>query len=205
MSEAPRPPRSVKIRLRWNVLIPVGLLALATMGLIWLAVASSGEAEPPPLMGSVGTPVRGTFVPPTPTPTGQRPTPRPRPTLGPQVPGTPEERDGQRQQDLLKLVAAITAYNEDQGAYPTTGGNIQTLCVYQELDAGCALGEYYDGEELPSDPLGEAAINGYWYQSDGETSAKVYVSFEQDIDQPRCETDYVEFEDLPNLVCPEVR
>ena len=144
MSEAPRTPRSVKIRLKWNVLIPVGLLALATIGLIWLTLASSGEAEPPPLMGELGTPVRGTFVPPTPTPTGVKPTPRPRPTLGPQVPGTPEERDAQRQQDLLRLAAAVTAYHDEENAYPKTGGNIQTLCVYQELDAGCALAEFFE-------------------------------------------------------------
>ena len=199
MSEAPV--RRRRIRIAWSIVIPVAMLAVAAIALVALTFASSGEAEPPPLMGELGTPVRGTFVPPTPSPTGVRPTPRPRPTLGPQVPGTPAERDGQRQMDLLTLIAAGTAYEDENGGFPSTNNQIQTLCVYEDLDKGCAFGEFIDGGEVPEDPLGNS--EGYWYQSDG-SFARFFVSFEEEVDQERCDTDYVEFQDLPNLVCPEI-
>jgi len=204
-SSAPSQPRRrrLKVQIAWATLIPLGMLAFAIAFLLWLNFASSGEAEPPPYLGELGTPVRGTFVPPTPTPTGARPTPRPRPTLGPQVPGTPEERDGQRRADLLTLIAAATAYRDDEGEFPSTGNNIQTLCKYVELDAGCAFGEFIEGGDVPTDPLSSEVEAGYWYRSDG-SFAQFYVSFEEPVDDPPCETDYVEFQDLPNLICPEI-
>jgi hypothetical protein len=210
MNDAPQPPeqtpepkprRSAKIRIKWNVVVPVAVLALALIGVLWMTLATSGEAEPPPLMGEVGTPVRGTFVPPTPTPVGARPTPPPRPTVGPQVPGTPAERDAQRRADQLTLTAALLQYRTDNGAFPTTNGQIQTLCAYVDLDVGCAVGEYVD--PVPRDPLAAVEDAGYWYRSDG-TTAFVYISFEGPVLDERCETDYVLFEDLPNLICPPI-
>ena len=104
--EPRRSRRSVRIRIKWNVVVPIAVFVLALLGVVWLGFASSDEAEPPPLLGEIGTPVRGTFVPPTPTPVGVRPTPPPRPTVGPQVPGTAAERDARRREDYLQIVAA---------------------------------------------------------------------------------------------------
>jgi hypothetical protein len=196
-----RPRRSAKLRIKWNIVVPIAVFALAMLGIVWLGLASSGEAEPPPLMGEVGTPVRGTFVPPTPTPTGARPTPPARPTVGPQVPGTPAERDAQRREDYLVIVSALQQFKTDNGEFPSTDGQIQTLCVYVDLDEGCALIEYVD--PVPRDPLSSVENAGYWYSSDGAV-ARVYVSFEEDIPDERCDTDYVDFQELPNLICPEI-
>jgi hypothetical protein len=186
---------------RWSVIAPVALLGAVVLLVLWLDLATGGEAKPPPLIGAVGTPVRGTFVPPTPTPPGAGPTAQPRPTIAGSVAGTPDERDGERRAHVLILFDALRQFEEREGAYPSTNNNIQSLCVYREVDAGCQLREVLGGE-LPQDPLGEAAVNGYWYQSDGNV-AKVYVSLEGDIDDSeRCDTDYVDFRNKPNMICP---
>ena len=189
--------------LRWSVIAPVALIVAIVVAALWLDMATGGEAKPPPLLGDVGTPVRGTFIPATPTPIGAGPTPRPRPTIAGSVGGTPEERDDRRRADLLVIFDALLQIRARDGAFPSTNNNIQSLCVYREVDQGCKIGEITGGDP-PSDPLGEAAVNGYWYQSDGE-AAKVYVSLEGEIpDSERCPTDYVEFDDDPNLICPTI-
>jgi hypothetical protein len=189
--------------LRWNIIGPVALIVAVVIAALWLDMATGGEAKPPPLIGALGTPVRGTFVPPTPTPLGAGPTPRPRPTLAASTTGTPEQRDAERRADVLILFDALLKLRERDGAFPSTGGNIQSLCVYQDIDQGCKLRDVIDGD-LPLDPLGEPNVNGYWYQSDG-TNAKVFLSLEGEIDDSeRCDTDYVDFEDDPNMICPEI-
>ena len=52
---------------KWNVIAPVALIAVALAAVAWFDLTSSGSAQPPPLLGQVGTPVRGTFTPPTAT------------------------------------------------------------------------------------------------------------------------------------------
>jgi hypothetical protein len=188
---------------RWTLAGPVALIAGVIILALWLDIATGGEAKPPPLLGDLGTPVRGTFVPPTPTPLGARPTPLPRPTIAGGVAGTPEERDAQRRADLLVIFDALLQLRAREGSFPSTNNNIQSLCVYRDIDAGCSLIEVLNADP-PGDPLGEPGRNGYWYQSDG-ASAKVYASLEGEIDDSeRCDTDYVEFEDDPNLVCPSI-
>ncbi len=184
--------------LRWNIIGPVALLAAALAGVAWFDLTTSGEAKPPPLAGAVGTPVRGTFVPPTPTPIGARPTPKSRPTVG-AVPGTPAERDGRRRNDLLIILDGFNKLKAREGSYPSTNNNLQTLCVFKQLDVGCKLKEVITG--TPEDPLGNPLQNGYWYQSDGK-SLKIYASFEQDIppDQ-QCPTDNVDLKKKANLIC----
>ena len=187
---------------RWKIIAPVALIAAVVIAVLWLDMATGGEAKPPPLIGALGTPVRGTFVPPTPTPIGAGPTPRPRPTAAGGA-GTPEERDAERRADVLILFDALLKLRARDGAFPSTNNNIQSLCVYQEIDQGCNLRDVIDGD-LPSDPLGEPGANGYWYQSDG-TTAKVYISLEGEIDDSeRCDTDYVDFQDDPNMICPAI-
>jgi hypothetical protein len=94
--------------------------------------------------------------------------------LTPTVTPTPQagggQRDLQRAQDLERIRAALEQYYEKEGSYPSTGGNIQTLCAYKDLDVGCKLTEVLD--PLPAtDPLGSPLQNGYWYTSDGKSFA----------------------------------
>ena len=188
---------------RWSVIAPVMLIGVIIIVALWLDLATGGEAKPPPLLSDFGTPIRGTFVPPTPTAIGAGPTPRPRPTPSGASAGTPEQRDDERRADLLIIFDALLQLQARDGSFPSTNNNIQSMCVYREVDQGCKLSEVL-GADPPSDPLGEATVNGYWYQSDG-TTAKVYVSLEGEIeDSERCDTDYVEFEDDPNLICPTI-
>ncbi len=86
------------------------------------------------------------------------------PTPAGPVPGG-EGRDVARRQDLETIARALEQYRDENGSYPDTGGGIQTLCAYQELDVGCALEEVL--APLPGDPLGDPTLNGYWYASDG--------------------------------------
>ena len=179
----------------------MGLLALALGAVLWFDLTTGGDAEPAEFVGAIGTPVRGTFVAPTRPPPGQTPTPRPRPTVA-GVTGTPEERDLERRNDLILLLGAFNTLRDDEGEYPTTGGNVQTLCAFKELDAGCQVRDVL-GEEPPDDPLGGPIENGYWYSSDGE-SVRIYASLEGEVpEDQRCETEDANLVDKPNLICIE--
>ncbi len=191
---------------RWNAAVPLGLLAFAIVAVLWIDLMTGGSANPPELLGVVGSPVRGTFVPSTPTPEGQEPrataTPRPdgaEPTVT-GLPGTPLDRDGQRRGDLIFLFQALQGYKEENGSYITTGGKIQTLCAFKDLDQGCQLSEIL-GRDVPNDPAGDPLENGYWYRSDGET-ATLYAALEGPIPEDEvCDVDYVDFEDEQYMVC----
>ena len=103
------------------------------------------------------------------TPAPYVPPPTETPTPGP-TPISPEEaqaRDQQRIRDLISIAQALQKYHDKEGAYPSTNDNIQSLCVFRDLDALCALEEYLD--PLPVDPLGDPLEDGYWYKSDGKT------------------------------------
>jgi hypothetical protein len=76
----------------------------------------------------------------------------------------PQARDEQRRHDLEAISAALERHRQDNQAYPTTNGFIQSLCAY-ETDAGCALRPYVD--PVPVDPRGEPLTYGYFYASDG--------------------------------------
>ncbi len=80
-------------------------------------------------------------------------------------------RDAQRLEDLALLQAALSEYRDRFDEYPDTGGSVQTICAYSELDKGCDLKKVLDDEEegILEDPLGEPLVNGYWYASDGQT------------------------------------
>ena len=86
---------------------------------------------------------------------------RPTATTGPGA----EQRDAVRQQDLEAIQEALAEYREENGSYPDTGGGVQSLCVFAELDAACALRDFLG--PLPQDPLGNGPNDGYWYQSTG--------------------------------------
>jgi hypothetical protein len=171
----------------------VGLLAVALGAVLWLGFTSDGDAEPSAYLGEVGTPIRYPYVPPDETPESAA-TPRPRPTFTGNLVGTAEERDEERRNDLLQILGALNAYRERNGEYINTSDNIQTLCAFKDVDAGCGLASFMGGE-VPVDPSGEPTRNGYWYQSNGET-LRIYAAVEGDIpDDERCDTNYVDFED----------
>lgn len=94
------------------------------------------------------------------------------------------ERDQTRRQDLDKLRQALEVYAEQNGAYPDTGGKLQTLCVDIGADAGCALATVLT--ELPSDPLGSSSRNDYWYLSDGASFVLIARLEEMEVEEDEC-------------------
>jgi hypothetical protein len=80
-------------------------------------------------------------------------------------------RDAKRLQDLTLLQAALAKYRERFNEFPDTGGNVQTMCAYKDVDRGCDLKKVLGDEEesILVDPLGEPLDNGYWYASDGKS------------------------------------
>jgi hypothetical protein len=190
--------------LRWNIIAPVALIVVALAAVLGFDLAHTGEAVPPPLVGALGTPVRGTLVPPTPTPVGFAPTPVPRPTVPGTVAGTPATRDAVRRNSLLIALDGFQKLKDKNGKYPTTGGNIQTLCAFKDLDAGCKLKDVIPGG-APADPLGDPIQDGFWYQSDG-TYVKLYASLEEDIpEDQKCPTDNVDLKKKADLICVTAR
>ena len=112
---------------------------------------------------------------------GGQPAP-PRPTL---EPGDAPARDATRRSDLEAVGNALEEFYDEEGSYPDTGGALQSLCVFAELDAGCELREFLD--PLPSDPAGAPGQYGYWYASDGETySLFALMEEEKDPAATRC-------------------
>lgn len=190
----------VRRNLAWSVIGPVALVAVALAGIAWFDVREGGSAKPKPFLGEIGTPVRMAYLAPTATPIGA-PTARPKPTFtaGSSLPkGTAPERDARRRSDLLRLLQAATDYKAAKGVYPDTKNNVQTICVYKNLDTGCKLGETFSGE-LPEDPLGNQ--NGYWIQST-ETAIKLFAALEGSVDAAlKCPTSDKELSKRENLVC----
>ena len=182
--------------LRWDIIGPVGLVVLALLAVAWLDVTKGGEATPKPPLGEIGTPVRGAYVGPTATPFGFAPTPRPRPTIAGQATGDPAARDEKRRGDLLLLLGAAGTAKASDGSYPSTNGNVQSLCTYKEIDRGCKIQALAGGEAI-SDPL----KIGYWYSSDGQ-SAKFYASLEGAVPKDQqCVTNDAELKKHDNVIC----
>lgn len=184
-------------RLRWNVLAPIGLVALALAVILGLDLAKGGEATPGKPLGEIGTPVRGVYLAPTATPIGFAPTPRPKPTVAGVIGGNPFVRDEKRKSDLLLLLAAASQVKARDGSYPTTRGNVQTLCNYKEVDLGCKIQALAGGGDAVADP----AKVGYWYSSDGST-AKFYASLEGTVaKEQQCQTSDIELLKHDNVIC----
>jgi len=89
---------------------------------------------------------------------------QPQPTKAAETPSSSTERDAQRRADLDRLSVALREYRDKYGSFPSTGGGIQTVCIYL-VDTGCKLGEFL--KPLPKESLGPPY--GYWYESDGST------------------------------------
>jgi hypothetical protein len=183
--------------LRWDIIAPVGLIVLALFAVLWLDVTKGGEATPATPLGEIGTPVRGAYVAPTATPIGFAPTPQPRPTIAGTVSGSPSDRDSKRRIDLLLLLDAANRIKQRDGSYPSTNGNVQSLCTYKDIDLGCKIQALAAGGDAVADP----AKIGYWYSSDGQ-SAKFYASLEGDIPKDQqCQTNDAELKKHDNVIC----
>ena len=155
------------VRLDPKAVLAIGALAIVIMAIIFIelcgredidSIVQQLEQQPGLATATLGP----TF------------TPGPSPTVGPTVPTqspTPmpggRDRDAVRVGDMQSLQAALSQYFDDEDEFPNNGGAIQTLCVFTEFDAGCDLLEVLN--QIPSDPLGDPSVNGYWYQSDGRT------------------------------------
>jgi len=162
-----------------------------------LDLTNGGAATPNKPIGAIGTPVRGVYLAPTATPIGFAPTPVPRPTIAGVIGGNPFVRDEKRKSDLLLLLAAASIVKTRDGSYPTTRGNVQTLCNYKEVDLGCKIQELAVGGDAVADP----AKVGYWYSSDG-TSAKFYASLEGSVaKEQQCQTTDAELQKHDNVIC----
>src|SRR5205823_377099 len=82
----------------------------------------------------------------------------------------PSSTDAKRVDDLRRIAAALSAYQDRTGGFPSTGGNVQSACVYEALDKLCQLrGDV--GAETLGDSRGDRLRNGYWYASDGASFA----------------------------------
>jgi hypothetical protein len=95
-------------------------------------------------------------------------TPGASPTLGPPAATpTPDRealgRDAVRKEHVAQIAAGLEDYFVAHGTYPDSGGNVQSLCAYENTDAGCKLQEFID-RALLRDPLGPYT---YQYVSDG--------------------------------------
>jgi len=153
-------------RSHWRMvalLAPVIILGVVILLILVVDLTTDSGSATEPL--AFGTPIPTGTRGPSPTP-GPTLTPTPIPTPAPAPPGA-EERDATRKADLEDLRDALEEYRDEHDSYPETGGSIQTLCVYEEIDAGCKLEEFLD--PLPIDPLGDRHEDGYWYASDGES------------------------------------
>lgn len=184
---------------RWDIAGPIGLVVLALLAVAWLDVSKGGDAKPKAPLGEIGTPVRGAYVGPTPTPIGFAPTPKPRPTVAPGTSGSGNAvaRDDKRREDLLLLLGAAARTKERNGAYPSTNGNVQTVCNYKDIDVGCAVLALADGSATIKDP----ASIGYWYSSNGQ-SAQFYASLEGDVaKEDQCVTNDAELKKHDNVIC----
>jgi len=187
-------------RRSWSIALPVIAVAAALLAILALDLATGGEAEPGEYLGEAKN-ERFPYVAPTATPVGLRPTPAARPTITGARPGDPNERDGKRRTDLLLLVEAAGRLKQQDGSLPTTNGNVQTLCAYEDLDQGCALKDVLS--PLPLDPLGSPVQNGYWYSSSGQ-KAKFYASLEVEIpEDQRCATEDAELKKRAYIICVE--
>lgn len=195
-------------KLRWNIIAPVGLLAVVLLAIVWVDISTGGDAKPSPLIGAEGTPVRFVYAEPTQTPLGApTATPLPgRPTSTPvaaEIKGTPAERDNQRRVDLIRLLGATTRLRDKDGKFPDTNNNVQSICIYKDRDALCKLDQFLGGPP-PEDPLG--AQNGYWYSGspDGQ-SMKIFASLEEPtVVDPKCATVDEGIKKRPNVICVTV-
>jgi hypothetical protein len=146
---------------------PIAVIVAVVAAITATDLATGGAHEPKSenqaALGpgvAVATPLPKTPLPP---PNTRTPTAAPTTVSGPVV----ETRDQTRKDDIERMVAALQKYYDKNKEYPSTGGSLQSMCTYVDIDAGCKLKDFID--PIPSDPRCDPAVNGYWYASDGKS------------------------------------
>ncbi len=185
------------VRLDPRAVLPIAALAIVILTIIFIELCGREDIdslvqEPEQQSGLPTATLGPTF------------TPGPSPTVGPTVPTvspTPmpggRDRDATRVGDLQSLQAALQLYFADHDEFPSNEGTIQTLCVFPEFDVGCDLLDVLN--QLPTDPVGDASTNGYFYASDGSTYT-LYAQRESG-SFPEC-LEHPEFlKDFDSLLC----
>lgn len=159
----------ITTRVDLRAILPAAVLGLVVLSIIFVQLCGREHVQP---LANV-TPLAQATLAPTFTP-GPSPTAgQAEATATQAAQGSGDERDHARQQDLTAVQQALEQYHLDHNGYPDTKGAIQSLCVFEQYDQGCKLGAFLN--PVPSDPRGDPATNGYWYESDGTT----YVLFAQ--------------------------
>jgi hypothetical protein len=173
-------------------------IAMALFGVIFAVMVANAFAPPE---HSATLPKRTAAPPPPPPPQSVAPAPThtdAEATSIANVPADARSRDERRRTDLAGLQAGLKDYKEKKGSYPSTGGSIQTACVYEKLDKLCAI-KGYKGVGSFIDPRGQ--VFGYYYASDGKTYA-LYASMEGDNSaSDPCPGDISVFKTFINLFC----
>jgi hypothetical protein len=172
-------------------------LAMALFGVLFV-VAAANAIAPPENKPAGGRP--GAAAPAPAQPAGAAvPTHTPaEATAIANLPVDAKSRDAERLRNMQALRAALQQYKAKKGNYPSTGGSIQTACVYQKLDKLCEVSGQVSAEQF-QDPRGNNF--GYFYFSDGKAYA-IYASLEGDNSgSDPCPGDLTYFRNLPNLYC----
>ena len=185
---------SVRVDLR--AALPVVALAAVVLAIIVVELCGRDDVEAPLVQATPSGPsaTPGPTFTPGPSPTPGPPTETP---TGEAPVGGEDERDVQRQQDVQALQQVLDQYRQENDEYPSTNGNIQSLCVFADSDAGCDLLEVLD--PLPQDPLGDPANNGYFYSSTGDAYV-LYATREGD-QLPECGEHPAHLGDIDSLYC----
>ena len=185
------------VRLDLRIVLPVAALGVVVLAII--VVELCGREDIQPLAQGPATVENPSPLPVTPpTPGGEEPTPGPPTPTEEQEPAEGgDARDVTRQQDLDRVAQALEEYREENDSYPDSGGQVQSLCVFQ-ADVGCELSEFLS--PIPADPLGEPiSENGYWFSSTGNTYS-VYAQRESD-QAPECPDHPGHLEGIDSLMC----
>jgi hypothetical protein len=99
------------------------------------------------------------------------------PPEGTPAPPDAAERDAERRDELARLAWVLADYKAKNGSYPSTSSNVQSACVYEEIDALCSFKAGLGGDTFV-DPFGDPHQYGYWYASDGQ-SFTLYALLEE--------------------------
>jgi type II secretory pathway pseudopilin PulG len=185
-------PTTVRIDLK--TIGPIVALGLVVLVIIFVELCGREDVkplgdQPPSVVATLGP----TFTPgPSPTPGAVAVTP----TVEPGIDAA--QRDQVRKQDLAAIATALQQYFQKHQSYPDTKGSIQSLCVFRDNDLGCKLEEVLK-PPLPVDPLGAAAQNGYWLESEATTFV-VYAQSETTPAQP-CSEHPQHLAKFRNVIC----
>ncbi|MCH7698108.1 MAG: glycosyltransferase family 39 protein [Chloroflexi bacterium] len=110
------------------------------------------------------------------------------------------DRDEIRRLHLEQIKQALESYAQETGAYPDTNGQLQSLCAYRDLDAGCSLTTVLP--ELPRDPLG--SIGSYRFSSDGTSFLLVAIQESTEGEQIDCPEHIARAANGEGLYCIQV-